>query len=271
MTDTSSERYTLGYGESSMDWMASRTAAGHGAFFLPYLKPGMNLLDCGCGPGTLTLGFAQRIFPGQATGIDREISQTAPVRAEAEQNSITNLDFAEGDIYVLPCPDNQFDAVFGSAVLGSVADAAAVVREMVRVLKPGGVIGLKEFDHGADIIWPQTPLIEKSIELYQRIRKENNHENLAGRRLREFISANGCTVEHTGAYFDQHSGLADLQPYIERNNALVDEILASQYIELGWCSAAEIEQQAEEWREFAANPAAIYASAWLEAVGRKPA
>ena len=40
------------------------------AFFSDRLKPGMNVLDCGCGPGTLTLGLAQAVDPGQTTGID---------------------------------------------------------------------------------------------------------------------------------------------------------------------------------------------------------
>jgi len=270
MTDASSERYTLGYGESSMDWMASRTATGHGAFFLPYLEPGMNLLDCGCGPGTLTVGYAEQISPGHAIGIDRVTDQAEPVLSYAADHGIANLTFVEGDIYALPYPDNHFDAVFGSAVLGSVADAAAVVRDMVRVLKPGGVIGLKEFDHGADLIWPQTPLLAKSIELYHRLRAENDHEPKAGRRLKEFLTNNDCVVEYHYAYFDQQADKPSLQQYIERNNGLVDEILGAQYIELGWCTRADIDAQAEEWRKFAVNPAAVYVSAWLEAVGRKP-
>ncbi len=87
------ETYTLGYGESSMEWMASRTVEVHGAFLLPYLKPGMRFLDCGCGPGTLTIGFAQRIAPGETIGLDRELSQTDPVKKTARRNGVTNLRF----------------------------------------------------------------------------------------------------------------------------------------------------------------------------------
>ena len=90
MAESKNERYTLGYGDSSMDWMTSRTADGHGSFLLPYLKSGMNLLDCGCGPGTLTVGYAEKIAPGSAKGLGREIGQTKLVTEFAEQNGISN-------------------------------------------------------------------------------------------------------------------------------------------------------------------------------------
>jgi ubiquinone/menaquinone biosynthesis C-methylase UbiE len=271
MAERKNERYTLGYGDSSMDWMTSRTADGHGSFLLPYLKSGMNLLDCGCGPGTLTVGYAEKIAPGSAKGLDRETGQTKPVTEFAEQNGISNLEFIEGDIYALPFPDNHFDAVFASAVLGSVANANEVVQEMVRVLKPAGVIAIKEFDHGSDIIWPQSPLIAQSTELYHRLRAHNNHEQNCGRRLKEFLTNNGCTVDYVNAYFDQQSDQPTLEKYIERNNGLFYEVLGPQYIELGWCTAVDINAQVDEWRKFAVNPAAIYLAAWLEIIGTKSA
>ena len=123
----SKETYTLGYGEGSMEWMTDRTADGHGAFLLPYLKTGMRFLDCGCGPGTLTIGFAQHVAPGETIGIDREIGQTKPVAAAAASEGIENLKFEQGDVYQLPYSDASFDVAFASAVLGSVSNAEQVV------------------------------------------------------------------------------------------------------------------------------------------------
>ncbi|MDP6451591.1 MAG: class I SAM-dependent methyltransferase, partial [Lentisphaeria bacterium] len=164
------ENYVLGYGGGAMDWMKSRTVEEHGAFLLPYLKPGQSLLDCGCGPGSLTVGFAQILNPGQVVGIDRETEQLAAAKAYANQHNLNNLHFETGDVYDLPFDDACFDVVFCSAVLGSVSKPEQVVREMVRVLKQDGVIAMKEFDHGGDIVYPQTPKLTHSIELYQRIR-----------------------------------------------------------------------------------------------------
>jgi ubiquinone/menaquinone biosynthesis C-methylase UbiE len=269
MSKKENENYTLGYGEGAMDWMTSRTAEVHGAFLLPYLKPGMRFLDCGCGPGTLTRGFAEIVVPGETIGIDRESSQFAAMAEAATRDGIENLIFQTGDIYDLPFADEIFDVVFGSAVLGSVANAEKVVTEMVRVLKPGGWLGLKEFDHGGDIVWPQTPIIARSIELYHRLRAHNGHELHAGRRLKEFMHAAGCSIEYIHALYDQKTDAEQLLAHIERNNRLVSEMLSSQYVELGWCSQQELDEDAQAWIEFANDPAAIHLSTWFEAVGRK--
>ncbi|HJP38343.1 MAG: class I SAM-dependent methyltransferase [Gammaproteobacteria bacterium] len=263
------ENYVLGYGGGAMDWMKSRTVEKHGAFLLPYLKPGQSLLDCGCGPGSLTVGFAQILSPGQVIGIDRETEQLAAAIDYANQHNLNNLHFKTGNVYDLPFDDASFDIVFCSAVLGSVSKPKQVVREMVRVLKQDGVIALKEFDHGGDIVYPQTPILTHSIELYQRIRIEHGHEQRAGRRLREWLTENNCSIEHTHASFDQRTTNTGLYDYVDRNNRLVDEILATRYIELGWATREDLDAHALEWERFARDPASLYASAWIDAVARK--
>lgn len=269
MMSGNKEKYVLGYGNGAMDWMKSRTVDVHGAFLLPYLKPGQSLLDCGCGPGSLTVGFAQILSPGRVVGIDRETEQLAAAIAYAEEHNIDNLSFETGDVYALPFDEESFDVVFCSAVLGSVSKPEAVVREMVRVLKHGGIIAMKEFDHGGDIVYPQTPHLTHSIELYQRVREEHGHEQRAGRRLREWLARNNCSIEHTYAFLDQRTIDTGLYEYVDRNNRLVDEILATRYIELGWATREELDAHAREWERFARDPASFYAAAWVEAVARK--
>ena len=64
-TDT----YTPGYSNPVLSFMGQRTAETHAGFFLPLFRPGWQVLDAGCGPGTITLGLAQRVAPGHVAGI----------------------------------------------------------------------------------------------------------------------------------------------------------------------------------------------------------
>jgi len=66
----SGETYTPGYSEPTLRLMLMRTAAKHAAFFTPLLRQGMRVLDCGCGPGTITLDLATLVAPGRVVGID---------------------------------------------------------------------------------------------------------------------------------------------------------------------------------------------------------
>ena len=110
---------------------------------MPYLKPGMSLLDCGCGPGTITLGFAEVVSPGRVIGMDVEESQVEIARSNAETVGLSNATFETANIYELPFDDNSFDAAFCHGVLDHLTDPLKALLEMRRVLKPGGVIGVR--------------------------------------------------------------------------------------------------------------------------------
>lgn len=118
---TQAEKYSHGYGAAA-ERMMERPVSVNIAFFLPYLRPGMSLLDCGCGPGTNTVSLAESVAPGQVIGIDIAESQIDLARAHAAEKEISNVRFEVGTAYDLPFPDASFDAVFMHTLLSHLKD-----------------------------------------------------------------------------------------------------------------------------------------------------
>ena len=102
---------------------------------------GTRVLDAGCGDGALVCAAASH--GAEATGFDPDPAMLAAARTRADKDGITAA-FLEGRIERLPFPDAAFDVVVSITVLCFVPDASAAVREMARVLRPGGSLVLGE-------------------------------------------------------------------------------------------------------------------------------
>jgi ubiquinone/menaquinone biosynthesis C-methylase UbiE len=264
------ENYVMGYGPAAVSLMGRRTARSHAAFFVPYLKPGMDLLDCGCGPGTITLGFAELVAPGVAVGTDIEASQVAMATEHAAQQNIANARFEVANVYALPFPDESFDAFFMSAVLGNLQEPARALREAHRVLKPGGVIGVKEFDHGGDIVYPLEPAMAQYDELYRRLRSEFGHNSESGRMIGAQLLEAGFSGLEMSASFETLSNPKVLRSAANVFIGLLAEGWSDAFTQRGWATADEIQEMRDAWLRFAAFPGALFVAAWCEAVAVKP-
>ena len=99
------------------EWNARRGIESSAAFFAPYISPGMNLLDAGCGPGSLTVDFAEAVAPGVVIGVDRDPRVVARARAAAEDRGVANAQFLVGNVYDLPFATGAFDAVWSSSIM----------------------------------------------------------------------------------------------------------------------------------------------------------
>src|SRR5258708_35367924 len=92
------ETYQHGHHVSVVANHAKRTADTSAAFFLPFLKPGMRLLDVGCGPGSITAGLAKRAEPADTIGIDQPPTVIETARSLTRPNAARHLTFEVGDI-----------------------------------------------------------------------------------------------------------------------------------------------------------------------------
>ena len=263
------EQYTMGYGPAATAIMAIRTAQTHAAFFLPSLKPGMSVLDCGCGPGTITIGFAELVAPGQVVGTEIEDSQVALARENAAKRNVSNARFELANIYTLPFESASFDAVFISAVLSNLREPVRGLREAYRVLKPGGVIGIKEFDHGGDIFYPLDSALKQYNECYWRLRSENGHDPESGRKVGAFLLDAGFRDVKMSASYESMADPAALRRIAGGFAGLLSEGWGDAFKDRGWATAEAIREMSDAWLRFPTTHGAFYAGAWCEVLAQK--
>jgi ubiquinone/menaquinone biosynthesis C-methylase UbiE len=266
---TEREPYSIGYGPAGTAMMAGRTAQGHAAFFLPYLKPGRTLLDGGCGPGSITLGLAAAVAPGRVVGIDVESGHLDLARERAAKQGLTNVSFEPASLYELPFAADSFDAVFLSAVLGNLRDPLRGLGEVRRVLRAGGVIGVTEFDKSGDLTYPLSEAMRQTLDLYARYKRSLGHEPDSGRRIPALLqTARFRAIQATASYHTVR-GSADLARLGQEFAALLAEAWGDAFQREGWTDAAGVERMIADWRAFSEQPGAFLASAWCEVVAWK--
>lgn len=263
------EQYTLGYGAASTEMMINRTAESHLGFLLPHLKPGMRILDCGCGPGSLTLSLAETANPEQIIGTDLEESQLEIARSEAVRRNIDNASFEIASIYDLPFESNSFDIVVISAVIGNLQEPLRGFNEVHRILKTGGIIAVKEFDHGGDLFYPTDTDFLNSLKLYHRLRRHNGHDPESGRKVFAYLQKAGFRNCIAGATYKTFCGPDVLTGVGKLFAELINEAFATPSIEMGWVTPDEVERMKAAWEEFPSKPGAFYAQTWCEILGWK--
>ena len=120
------------------------------------------VLDLGCGPGHTALAFAPHV--ASVTGLDLTPAMLDVARHQAAERGLANTTFEEGDAASLPFPDASFDIVTSRHSAHHVAKPAAMMREIARVLVPGGVFLL------SDALAPDDPAADTFMNGFEVLR-----------------------------------------------------------------------------------------------------
>jgi len=172
--------YTHGHHESVLRSHRWRTAENSAAYLLPLLEPGMDLLDVGCGPGTITVDLAARVAPGKTVGID---SAEAAVDSALSLSPDIPVEFRVTDLMAEDLSERAFDVVHAHQVLQHVPDPIGALRQMGRLCKQGGIVAARDSDYQAMTWFPADPDLDAWLDLYRRVARANGGEPDAGRYL----------------------------------------------------------------------------------------
>jgi SAM-dependent methyltransferase len=175
------ETYAHDHHESVLRSHRWRTAANSAAYLLDRLVAGTDVLDVGCGPGTITGDFARRVGPSRVVGIDRTVEVVEAACRDAE--SIANVEFRVGDVYRLPTADATFDVVHAHQLLQHLSDPVAALVEMRRSCRPIGVVAARDSDYASAVWYPEDPALDRWLSLQRRVMRDNGANPDAGRRL----------------------------------------------------------------------------------------
>jgi len=265
------DRYTHGHHESVVAQHRKRTAGEAAGFLLPHLRAGMRLLDVGCGPGSITLGLAEAVAPGEVVAIDLSPAVLEEARGLAAEKGVTNVRFEPGDVEHLGYAEGTFDAVYAHQVLQHLARPVAALGEMKRLLVRGGVVGVRDSDYGTCTWSPPDEHIARWQELYHAVARANGAEADAGRYLHGWLLRAGfqeVRLSGTTWTFPGYDSVATwATSWAERTTG---SNLATGALEHGLASRAELDAIAEGFRAWCRDPAAFFSIGHVEALGRRP-
>ena len=272
MSDAGSNEnvYTMGYSEEFLQLLHRRNAENNASYFLRHLKPGMRVLDLGCGPGSISVGLAKAIEPGELHGIDMEESQIGIARASAEAGGHSNATFHVGDATDLPFDDGYFDAVHTHAVLMHIPDTEKTLSEIKRVLKPGGMLGSREMITLASFAGPVEALEPEAWGTFGRLLEaRGGHPNMGADLKNIFVDAGFVDIE-ASVSFDAFSTAEDVAFF---HAFVIEWFFSDEVIEPATQFGIASREQFDRWRaeldRWDGHPGSIAAIAFGEAVGFK--
>ncbi len=262
--------YTMGYGDEFLQLLDRRSAQTHAAGLLPHLRPGLRVLDFGCGPGTISLGLAKAVEPGEFHGIDMEESQIAIARAAAEAGGHANATFHVGDVTDTPFEDGYFDVAFCHTVLTHVPDTAAALNEAKRVLKPGGLIFSRELTVSSSFIEPGEDKMRSAWNTFAKLLAGNGGHPEMGKELRSHFLAAGLADVRGIASFDSFGTTEEAGFFCQ---FVLDWFIAPEIVEVavkhGLATRAQFDQWRDDLEEWRQTPGCFAALAFGECTGTK--
>ena len=261
--------YTMGYDDDFLQMLRWRSVETHARHLLPHLEPGLSVLDFGCGPGTLSVGLASAVEPGDFHGIDIEQSQIDMARAAAEAGGHTNASFRVGDATDLPFDNDTFDVAHCHTVLNHVPDTAAVLSEVKRVLKPGGIVSCRELVAASCFSEPAYTLAEAWAVFTTLVAANGGHPQMGKELKAKLVEAGFADVRATASFdtFSSAEGIAVL------DGVITEWFFSPKVMTAATTYGLATEEQFDQWRidqeQWKKHPGAVGAIAFGEAIASK--
>jgi SAM-dependent methyltransferase len=251
------------------DYVAARDVRTFLPFLVTYLQPGLDVLDAGCGVGSIALDVAPMVAPGRVSGIDVDGGQIEAAQRSARERGIDNAEFQVGSVLELPFEDASFDVVYANAVLFYLRDQVEALAEMRRVLRPDGLAAVSDDDLGTIVMTPETPDLRRGPELFERAVAHEGGNTRYSRNLRTLMTEAGfartqgfATAPETYGDLERTQWFAEVAIGVLGAPAMAEVI-----VEEGWASREELDRVLAALREWGGRPDAFGSWLYCGAIG----
>ncbi len=198
--------YTMGYGEEYLRFSSEVRVEEAIALLKPRLEPGYRVLDLGCGLGHISLALARAVAPGKVYGIDMEPTQVELCRELAAELDVANAAFKVADAAHLPFDDGSFDVVNCCDVLAYIPDTPAVLAEVRRVLKPGGIVHCREMMVETCYVYPSNKVLDRGWGMFSdTLLWDDGHPQL-GKSIHVCLKESGFTDVDMSPVYEIYAG-----------------------------------------------------------------
>lgn len=262
-------RYTHGHSAAVLSAHSRRGAADSAAYLLAHLRAGMDLLDVGCGPASITADLAERVAPGRVVALDAAAGALEAARATLRERGLSEqVEVTSGDVMALPFEDASFDVVHAHQVLQHLADPVGALAEMRRVTRPGGIVAVRDAVYSAMTWFPEPAGMEQWRSVYMATARANGGEPDAGSRLLSWARAAGFADASASASTWCYATPADRA---WQSQTWAQRCLTSfgpRAVELGLADRADLEAMAQAWRQWGDSEDAWFVVVHGEVIAR---
>lgn len=240
--------------------------------FLPSLRPGLRLLELGCGTGAITRAVAPLLAPGgQVVGVDRQPAQLATAARQAALLGVDNVSFVPGDAAALDLPMTGFDGAYCRFLLEHVSSPAAVLSEMSRLVKPGGWVCAMEWENGCCVIHPDLAAVREVWRaVYAAQRALGGEPEIARRLYGLFTGAGLVDVEARGVAWSLCAADQEkLRAYVSGAREIIGQV-RNDMLEHGTITEEVLARADTEYGQLLEDPAAFVIEGYVVARGLRP-
>mmetsp|Transcript_9162 Transcript_9162/g.16079 ORF Transcript_9162/g.16079 Transcript_9162/m.16079 type:complete len:277 (-) Transcript_9162:269-1099(-) len=254
--------YTHGHHRSVVSQHAMRTVDNSAGFLLRanILDPATTkLLDVGCGPGSISAGFGP--LCKEVIAVDAEASVLEDARKAVDSAGVSNVHIQKASAYSLPFESGTFHVVYAHQVLQHLAEPVQAISEMRRVLKPGGLLAVRDADYSSMLVHPALAGINLWRDVYRATCKRNGAEPDAGRFLVKWMLDAG--FERTQLDLD-----FSVVPYASSEacrswgsaweQRALKSAFSTQAVEYGLATRSDLEYISQSWAEWSKAPDACF-------------